>query len=488
MIRFILFLAVAACVAVGAVWFAEHPGLVVLEWQGRRVETSVGIFLLALLVVAVLAALLFELLRLIWSAPRRWRSGRRRARELRGYRELARGLVSAAAGDVRATRLHTRQAERLIADEPAVRLLTAQTAQLEGDDERALLTYRAMLREPETEFLGLRSLLGQSIRIGDREEALELARRAYRENPETSWTATTLFDLLTKQALWAEALEVVNALQQVGVVTPTAARRHRAALEYLVGRDKRAEGKLDGAVAAARRSVRLMPTFTPAPVLLARCYLEQEREIKAERTLERAWAIRPHPDLAQAYADLRPDESAAERYLRFDRLRRRHPSHAETAMALAAAALGAGRPEAAREHLEPALQEGATARACRLKAEIEKAAGAAPEEVESWLGRALDAKPDLAWVCEDTGDVLPAWQPFGTSGRFDVVVWSTPPAVTTLVAHDHIDTVTLGQVTARPDGAAAPESPAAAAETTPPDGVLPGGAPQATEPRASVPS
>ena len=53
-------------------------------------------------------------------------------------------------------------------------------------------------------------------------------------------------------------------------------------------------------------------------------------------------------------------------------------------------------------------------------------------------GVAWDRKgePDRAWVCEDTGEVLTAWQPFAPSGRFDAVQWSTPPRVATMMNSD----------------------------------------------------
>ena len=36
-------------------------------------------------------------------------------------------------------------------------------------------------------------------------------------------------------------------------------------------------------------------------------------------------------------------------------------------------------------------------------------------------------------MCDDTGEVLPAWQPLAPSGRFDAVHWNTPPKVATLL-------------------------------------------------------
>jgi HemY protein len=41
MIRVLLFLALVALVALGAVWIADRPGDIAITWQGWRIETSV---------------------------------------------------------------------------------------------------------------------------------------------------------------------------------------------------------------------------------------------------------------------------------------------------------------------------------------------------------------------------------------------------------------------------------------------------------------
>ena len=56
----------------------------------------------------------------------------------------------------------------LMLDEPPLTLLlSAQAAQLEGDDQAARGYFEAMLDQPATAFLGLRGLLVQAERTGD---------------------------------------------------------------------------------------------------------------------------------------------------------------------------------------------------------------------------------------------------------------------------------------------------------------------------------
>jgi HemY protein len=44
--RILIYIVEVAVVVAVAVWLADRPGVVLLEWQGYRVETSIGILAL----------------------------------------------------------------------------------------------------------------------------------------------------------------------------------------------------------------------------------------------------------------------------------------------------------------------------------------------------------------------------------------------------------------------------------------------------------
>lgn len=431
MIRLIVFLAVAIVLALVAVWFANNPGQVVVQWQGAEVQTTVGIALIGILalsgVLALLALIFWGIVRL----PAHLATSRRRARTIQGYQALSSGLIAAAAGDRKGARSHSKEAERLIGAEPAVLLLGAQSAQLEGDEESARQQFRRMLDVPEANFLGLRGLLAQAVKTSD-PEALDLARSAYRKNPKTPWTATTLFNLLIRQRLWSEAVELVGPLEQLGTIDSALARRHRASLATLIAEERLAADDAREALAQGRRGFKLLPNFPPPSVVAAKAAIKLERMSDARRQVERAWQIRPHPDLAEVYASLVADEEPAARLKRFDRLRRRNPTHIETHLLIGELALAAKDYTKARMHLEQAVEQGPTQRTCRLMAELERASGS-QDAVQKWENRASTAEPDHAWVSEASGDVSPRWQAFDAHGEFNRLVWTTPPRVATLL-------------------------------------------------------
>ncbi|HET6469386.1 MAG TPA: heme biosynthesis HemY N-terminal domain-containing protein [Geminicoccaceae bacterium] len=433
MLRLILFLLVAVAAALFAVWLAEQPGEMVVVWGRQEVRTSLAVMVAGLVALAALAVLLFELLRWTGSVPRRLGERRRRSRERRGLDALSNGLIAVAAGDVGRARYLTRQAERLLPQEPAVLLLAAQTAQLEGHDDAAHRRFRAMLRRPETELLGLRGLLAGAAKGREHEQALELARRAHRRSPTTPWVLTTLFDLLVRAERWEEAQPVLDGIAGQRLWEEEPVRRRRAILWHMAARQRRQQDDLAAAQRLNRKASKLKADFVPAAVLASDLALAQGHVRHARRVLEAAWLVEPHPELARAYMQLVPGETPTQRLERFQRLERLRAAHPETQIVLAELAIAARQWDAARRHLERAMEPGPTQRACRLMAELERASSGPGPQVQEWLARAVEARPDRAWVCEDTGDVLLAWAPFGSSGAFDTGRWAEPPKVMALL-------------------------------------------------------
>ncbi len=431
MLRLVFFLAVSCALAWAAVWVVNHPGTVAIQWLDREVILNVGTTIALVLVFAAVVIILFELLRWLLGLPSRWRYSRGHRREMRGYEELTRGLMAAAAGDLAAARGHHRQAERYLPDSGGLLLLSAQTAQLEGKEEVAHLKFRQMLERRDAEFVGLRGLLAQSMKIGEFDEALTLARRAYRRSPTTPWVLTTLFELLARAEKWDEALPLVGEMQAQNLLDDAQAKHKRAVVHHMLATRLRQQDRLDDALAQARKAEKAAPDFVPAAVQAAELAQQLGRRRLALKLVETAWQAQPHPDLARVYAQLEPNETPEKRLQRIDtRLASLAKSDPETLVLQAELAMQAQQWDTARMRLDAA---GSSARVYRLRAELERQSTGDNAKVQDWLTKASEAEPDRCWVCEDTGEVLPAWQPFAPSGRFDAVQWAAPPRIATMV-------------------------------------------------------
>ena len=234
MIRVLLYLVLLGAVMVGVAWVAAQPGSVTIVWEGWRVDTSLGVLAAAVALAAIAAILLVRFWTALVTAPRRLARWRHQHRQRDGYAALSAGLIAVAAGDPAGARREAKRADRLLGAPPLTLLLTAQAAQLAGDEETAQRHFTAMLADAQTEFLGLRGLMARALRDRNFGRALELAKRARGLRPQAPWVLTTLLDLQTRQSDWAGAADtlpvpVCERNSRVAVVFP--ARRVSAPVE-----------------------------------------------------------------------------------------------------------------------------------------------------------------------------------------------------------------------------------------------------------------
>ncbi len=476
--RLILFVALAVSVAYAAARFASEPGTLILTIRGGQWETSVGVAVLGVAALVIAAIVVFWLVSSLFGAPKRIRAWRRRRRSEKGLKALARGMVAVAAGDAGGASRHAKRAGHLLDAAPLTLLLSAQAAQLGGDDRAAENYFQAMLSRPDTEFLGLRGLLLQAGRRGDGAAALAYARRAAELRPDSSWVQRSVFELSVKAGLWADAEGALRRAIRRGAIDRETGARHRAAVFLQQSADAQRRDYAEEARNLARKAHRAAPEFIPAALRLATLEGEAGRMRQARRAIERAWRVSPHPELAAAYGAFveagegESEESAAlARVQGLRRLLEIRPGDPEGHLAMAEVALAAKLWGEARSHLDqareyydrPETAEEPPARLYRLYAQSEEEGAGDTAAAARWLGLAGEAGADGRWLCADCGHGYASWAPSCPGCQsFDTLHWGRPEPIARIAAGPGAPVpLELGSG-ARPPGPA----PAAPAEGT----------------------
>jgi HemY protein len=423
MIRVALYLILVGVIAYGAASLADRPGDVVITWLGWRVETSLMVLGAAILAVVVALGLLWSLLRLVLRSPFLLRTLVRNRRGARAYAAISRGLIAVGAGDAGVAHRSMLEANRIAPAEPLALLLSAQSAQLAGDRDAADRAFRTMARRDDTKALGLHGLFVEARRRDDLVSARAYAEEAVRTAPSLGWASRAVLESRCRDGDWAGALALLERNKRA--LDKESYRRQRAVL--LTARALAAEETdRDNAKAFALEAIKLAPTLVPAAALAGRLLAESGDPRKAARVVEKAWRANPHPQLAQAYADVRLGDTARDRLKRIEALAKKAPGHVEGELALARAAIDAQEFAKARAALAPYLAA-PSKRVALLMAALERAERNDEGRAREWLARALNAAPDPAWTAD--GYVSDRWLPVSPlSGRLDAFEWRVPLA------------------------------------------------------------
>lgn len=423
MIRTLIFLALLMAAAFGLGWLLEKPGELTLVWLGYHIETSPLIGVGVMLLCAIVLSALWGLIRFIFKIPSLVSLAASARRRARGFEALSRGIIAAGAGDALQAKKAALEVKKHIPHEPLGLLLDAQTAQLAGDRGGAEHVFHAMAERPETRLLGLRGLHAEALRKGDAEAAHQLALQAHRIAP-LGWSGQAVLERHAAKADWELAKLSVEQNLRAKIIDKATAERQFAVLDAADALDREMTDPAS-ALKLARAAIKRAPDLVPAVALAGRL-LSRKGDMKGgSKIIEQAYSNHPHPDLAQAYIDMRPGNSSADRLTRARKLARLAPDHPESRMMLAKAALSARDFGAAREAMAPLIAPGQrpTGRMCLIMAEIEDLENGAQGLVREWLARGARAPRGPAWMAD--GVVADVWAPVSpATGKLDAFRWS----------------------------------------------------------------
>ncbi len=435
LIKILLFIAVVIGLTYGATQLMEVSGGATVTMAGTEltltpIQLAFGLAALVFLVwlgLKLLAFLVatFKFLNGDETAISRYFD---RNRERRGYEALSEGMMALASGEGHLALTKAARAERYLNEPQLTTLLTAQAAEMTGDGKKAEQSYRQLLEDDKTRFVGVRGIMKQKLEEGDTDTAMALAQKAFALKPRHEETQDILLQLQAEKQDWTGARETLNAKLKSGSLPRDVHRRRDAIFALSSAKDVMDEGKDIEAREMAIEANRLSPDLIPAAVLAAEGYIENEKPKNAARILTKAWGVEPHPDLAAAFAKIEPEETAQARLKRFRALTKQKPDHPETKLLLAELNLSAEDFPAARKALGDLVETDPTARVLTIMAAIERGEGTDEPVVRDWLAKALSAPRSEQWICDNCQHINLAWTPTCSNcGSIDTLTWRRPP-------------------------------------------------------------
>lgn len=452
LLKILVFVAIVAVLAFGARLLMETAGGVQITVAGTEYTLSalqsvlaLGVLVLGVWLFLKLLSLLVAVLHFLngdeTSLSRYFDKGRER----KGYKALSEGLMALASGEGRLALTKAERAEKYLQQPELTDLLVAQAAEMSGDTRKASEAYKRLLSNPPTRFVGVRGIMKQKLSEGDEETARQLAEKALALRPKHAEVQDTLLRLQAQAEDWAGARKTLSTKLKTGTLPRDVFKRRDAVLALSASRGVIAEGATLEQQEQAIEANRLSPDLVPAAAMAARAYLAKGKMRPAVKVLKKAWEAQPHPDLAHAFAEVEPEETAAERVKRFDQLARLKPQHDETRLVMAELNIVAEDFPEARRWLSNLWERAPDARGLTLMAAIERGEGADDKVVQGWLTRALTAPRGPQWVCDSCNHIHADWAPVCEHcSSFDTLTWKRPetPEVASLAAAHMLPLIT----------------------------------------------
>ena len=316
LIKILVFVGVVALATLGAGYLMETSGgfrvsVANTEFTLGPLQSVVAIlaFVLALWITFKIISLLFAFFRFLAGDQTAISRYFDRNRERKGFQAMADSLMALASGEGREAMAKAAKAERYLHRPELTNLLTAQAAEMAGDTKKAEETYKRLLADDRTRFVGVRGIMKQKLAAGETDTALKLAEKAFALKPRHRDVQDTLLKLQADKGDWKGARKTLDAKLRHGALTRDVHRRRDAVLALSEAKDLTDETKTIDEHEAAIEANRLSPDLIPAAVMAAQAYGSKGKERQASRVVHKAWEARPHPDLARAFAEIHPEET-----------------------------------------------------------------------------------------------------------------------------------------------------------------------------------
>ena len=424
MIRLASWIVASLLITAGIAWLIALPGTLTLEVGGYRMQPQLGAAIFMLLLVAALIILVWSIVSRILATPGAISRRGRQRRKDQGVDALSDAFIALQSGDPARARALARDAQARLPGNAAAQLLEARAELALGDMPAAREHYRALIANEKTAVAALTGLYDQARAQNRSDAALTFARKTLALAPSSGWAATAVFEDLTRNGQWAEAVAMVNAEPVANREERAVKRRRQAVIETARAREAENSDPLL-ALDHALTALKLLPDFVPAALIAARIHINRGETRKAMSLLRRIWRATGHPDAAALYAHAQPGASALERLKRVRELIETPPTTRAAAMVLARAAIDAYDWPLARNALAPFNGPDATQGVCTLMAEIEEGQNGDQGKAREWLARAVRAPRDPVWTAD--GITSDEWEPISpVSGRLDAFEWKVP--------------------------------------------------------------
>jgi HemY protein len=424
MIRLFIFSFLLTLASIAAMWFIDNDGSVTVQWLGYRIQTSVAFTILAGVIVLIIVTTVIQTLLWIKNFPGKFKRKISEKRREQGLSALTEGFAAIAAGDTKEARRLTKQATNYLGNIPLTKLLNAQAAQLEGNNDLAKVHYTAMLENKETEIIAVKGLLVQAKQDGDLEKAVFLAEKAIALQPDATWAITMLLDLYKMTGRWADADRIMPNIAKLKIMDSVEYKRSISLIWLAKCHQYLSKNRTEEALKAAKNAYKLLPLFAPVTNNYAKMLMLEGKSLRAAHILKKSWKAEPHMETADLYMEIYSGESDEKRIKRAEKLLALKPDSIEGHMVVAKAAMILHEFDIARTHLNQALSIRQTQGLCKAMADLEYNNGANKDVVRQWTQRAETSHPDPVWSCASCGFTTNVWDiNCKKCHGFDKLVW-----------------------------------------------------------------
>lgn len=328
---------------------------------------------------------------------------------------LVDSMVSITEGDLQRAKKYLSDLQKIIGNDSIIDILRLKIYKGEKDFDKMEELSAKLENNPNLRLVSFKADIEAKMQKKQFEEALKTANKAFEIRQDLYWVIESAFKLRVKAADWDGALQVLNSGFNKNLIKKDMYAKFKAVVLYELALAAKENSDNINLFKFCSQALECVPDFVPASLLMAEYYMENDRQVrKASKVLNKIWRLNPTTEIAEAYLNLWPEDSAIEKVQRMETLaltNGKNPSVNNLILAdlYCKAKLWA---KAKSEFEIFLINNPATKKMAKTIAYYEKNANNNEMAATNWKKKTTECMSDSIWICLKCGHMSSKWHPY----------------------------------------------------------------------------
>lgn len=234
---------------------------------------------------------------------------------------IVKTMSAITAGVMDDARRHLNCLKEIIGEDAIIDVLKLKIYKGEKNFDKMEQLSQKLMKNEDIQLVGMKAALEAQMEKKEFTEALKTVNQAFEVRQDLYWVIGSAFLLRAQNADWLGALEVLEAGIEKNITPPQKASRLKAVALYELAQQAKTDKDKTKYFKFITQALNENNKLIPAALDLAEYYIKNDKQIrKAENVLYRMWVENPSYEVAEAYLNLFPKDSNAEKIQRMEKL------------------------------------------------------------------------------------------------------------------------------------------------------------------------
>lgn len=317
MIKIITLLTLVVFISLGINWLTINDGSVEFVWLGYQIKTNVSFLIFALLAFFFLVIFVLEILKSIFSLPQKAGKAYKNKQYNDSLKQIKIGYSAILSGDLDLAKKSSIKLLSAPKDNKHVNemidILSAKVALDEGSYITANQYYDKLLGSKKNNYFAVKGKLENAFKNGDVENAISLAKKAYKLKPKVKDGAHSVLELYKKSGKINEAEKFLRKYKNKHIIfkdkyNSIDIKKEFSELSYIKAEailsSNNNDKNLGKALSYAKESFEHAEDKIKVTLLILRICKILKDERSAKKYVEKLWQISPDFECASNYLEM----------------------------------------------------------------------------------------------------------------------------------------------------------------------------------------